>query len=73
LFLNVKVDRAVDKVINDEIKSSEGLSFLFKKGFDENVLSKILSVGVLGLKKNKEWFLRGGVLLRQMILWGRIF
>ena len=51
---NVKVDWAVDKVMNDEIKSSEGLGFLYKKGFTENVLSKILSVGVLGLKKDKK-------------------
>ena len=50
---NVKVDQAVDKVMNDEIKSSEGLGMLYKKGFAENVLSKILSVGVLGLKKDK--------------------
>jgi hypothetical protein len=50
---NVKVERAVDKVINDEIKSTEGLAMLYQKGFAENVLSKILSVGVMGLKKNK--------------------
>jgi len=50
---NVKVDRHVDKVINDEIKSVEGINHLYKTGFDEYVLSKILSVGVLGLKKNK--------------------
>jgi hypothetical protein len=50
---NVKVDRIVDKVMNDEIKSTESLSLLHKRGFAENVLSKILSVGVLGLKKNK--------------------
>ncbi len=50
---NVKVDRKVDKVINDEIKASEGMQYLFKNNFSEYVLSKILSVGVLGLKKNK--------------------
>ncbi len=51
---NVKVHQAVDKIINDEIKSGEGLGILYKKGFDENVLSKILSVGVMGLKKDKK-------------------
>ncbi len=51
---NVKVDRKVDKVINDEIKASEGIEFLYKNNFSEYVLSKILSVGVLGLKKNKK-------------------
>ena len=50
---NVKVDRKVDKVINDEIKASEGIEFLYKNNFNEYVLSKILSVGVLGMKKNK--------------------
>jgi DNA repair protein NreA len=51
---NVKVDRKVDKVINDEIKAGEGITFLYKNKFSEYVLSKILSVGVLGLKKDKK-------------------
>ncbi len=51
---NVKVNRQVDKVIDDEIKASEGIEYLYKKNFDEYVLNKILSVGVLGLKKNKK-------------------
>ena len=51
---NVKVDRKLDKVMNDEIKASEGMGYLFKNKFDEYVLSKILSVGVLGLKKNRK-------------------
>ena len=51
---NVKIDRKVDKVINDEIKSSEGINYLYKNNFSEYVLSKILSVGVLGLKKDKK-------------------
>jgi hypothetical protein len=50
---NVKVHRQVDRVMNDEIKSIEGMQILHKSGFSEYVLSKILSVGVLGLKKNK--------------------
>ncbi|MDO8528577.1 MAG: hypothetical protein Q7S06_01640 [Nanoarchaeota archaeon] len=50
---NVKVDRRVDKVINDEIKATEGMQYLFKNNFSEYTLAKILSVGVLGLKKNK--------------------
>jgi len=51
---NVKVHQKVDKVMNDEIKSSEGLQILYKNNFSEYTLSKILSVGVLGLKKNKK-------------------
>jgi DNA repair protein NreA len=51
---NVKIDKHVDRMINDEIKSTEGLNHLYKHGFTEYTLSKILSVGVLGLKKNKK-------------------
>ena len=51
---NVKIHRKVDKVINDEIKATEGIEYLYKNKFDEYTLSKILSVGVLGLKKDKK-------------------
>ena len=51
---NVKINPHVDRVINDEIKSAEGIETLYKKGFNEYTLNKILSVGVLGLKKNKK-------------------
>jgi hypothetical protein len=51
---NVKIDRKVDRVINDEIKASEGIEYLYKNNFNEYTLNKILSVGVLGLKKNKK-------------------
>jgi hypothetical protein len=50
---NVKVDLKVDRVINDEIKAGEGMEYLYKNNFSEYTLSKILSVGVLGLSKNK--------------------
>jgi hypothetical protein len=50
---NVKIHRQVDKVMNDEIKSVEGMEILYKNNFTEYTLSKILSVGVLGLRKNK--------------------
>jgi hypothetical protein len=51
---NVKVHRKVDKVMNDEIKSVKGIEILYKNNFNEYTLNKILSVGVLGLKKNKK-------------------
>jgi len=50
---NVKVNQKLDRMMNDEVKSSEALEYLYKNKFDEHTLSKILSVGVLGLKKNK--------------------
>ncbi len=52
---NVKVHKKVDRVMNDEIKSKEGIEYLYKNNFDEYALSKILSVGVLGLKKDKRF------------------
>ena len=51
---NLKVHRKLDKVMNDELKASEGIELLYKYDFDEYTLSKILSVGVLGLRKNKK-------------------
>jgi hypothetical protein len=51
---NVKIPRQIDKVMNDEIKAVESIGNLYKFGFSEYTLSKILSVGVLGLKKNKK-------------------
>jgi len=51
---NVKVPQKLDKVMNDEVKASEGISMLYRNNFDEYSLSKILSVGVLGMKKSKK-------------------
>lgn len=51
---NVKVNKKLDRVMNDEIKSVEAVEILYKNNFDEYSLSKILSVGVLGLKKDKK-------------------
>lgn len=50
---NVKIDRQVDKAMNDEIKANQAMTTLFDRNFTEYSLNKILSVGVLGLKKNK--------------------
>jgi len=50
---NVKIHKKVDKAMNDEVKAAEGIEMLYKNNFNEYTLSKILSVGVLGLKKNK--------------------
>ena len=51
---NVKVNKKLDRAMNDEIKSVEAVEMLYKNNFDEYTLSKILSVGVLGLKKDKK-------------------
>jgi len=52
---NVKIHKKVDKIMNDEIKAAEGMKLLYKNNFDEYTLSKILSVGVMGLKKDKRF------------------
>lgn len=51
---NVKIDQKLDKVVNDDLKTVEAVEFLYKNNFSEYTLSKILSVGVLGLKKDRK-------------------
>jgi hypothetical protein len=51
---NVKIHRKLDRVMNDELKASESIEILYKGNFSEYSLNKILSVGVLGLRKNKK-------------------
>jgi len=51
---NVKIDPKLDKVVNDDIKAVEAVEFLYQNNFSEYSLSKILSVGVLGLKKDRK-------------------
>lgn len=52
--MNVKINQKLDKMMNDEIKSNYGIKYLYKNNFDEYSLAKILSVGVLGMKKDKK-------------------
>ena len=54
LVSNTKIPSYVDKVYSDtDLKSVEGLKYLYSKGLDERSLSQILSIGVTGLKKNR--------------------
>ena len=51
---NTTVDRHVDKVVSDtDLKANEAIQYLYKQQVDEHNLSKILSIGVLGLKKGR--------------------
>ncbi len=51
---NPSVKTAVEKTVGDgDMKSVEGLYKLYNKGMDENFLSKILSIGLLGKQKNR--------------------
>ena len=48
---NPKISQKVDKVVDDtHLKAGDAVFYLYKSGFDENFLSKLLSVGTLGLK-----------------------
>lgn len=52
---NPKIDTKVDKVVNDyDLKANDALLYLYERGFDENFLTKLLSVGTLGLKSNRK-------------------
>ncbi len=52
---SAKIPGKVDKIVSDaDMKASEGLMYLYNHDFDENYLSKILSVGTLGIEKNRK-------------------
>ncbi|MFC1727947.1 hypothetical protein ACFLZ7_00600 [Nanoarchaeota archaeon] len=55
LTSNPKVHTKVDKVVSDtDLKSGKAMEYLYKNEFDENFLSRILSVGTLGVKKDRK-------------------
>ncbi len=52
---NVKVDTRVEKVVDDvDQKSAPAMTKLYRKGFDEHFLKKLLSVGNLGVKPQRK-------------------
>jgi DNA repair protein NreA len=52
---NPKIHQKVDKVSNEiYLKASESLNYLYKNNFDENFLTKLFSVGSVGLKKDRK-------------------
>lgn len=52
---NPKIPRAIDKVVSeDDFKAVDAMKYLYKKGFDEHYLTKLISVGNLGLKENRK-------------------
>ncbi|MFH1376271.1 MAG: hypothetical protein ABIH25_01415 [Candidatus Woesearchaeota archaeon] len=55
LTSNPKIETKVDKVVSDnDLKSVDALFSLYNKGVSENFLSKALSIGLFGLKKNRK-------------------
>lgn len=52
---NPKISSKVDKVYSQtDLKAVEAVRYLYKKGFDENFLTKILSVGTVGFKDRRK-------------------
>jgi DNA repair protein NreA len=51
---NPKISTKVDKVVSDtDLKSSEAMNYLYKNNINENTLSQLLSIGVLGLQHRR--------------------
>jgi hypothetical protein len=52
---NPKIHTKVEKVFNEtDRKASDSMNYLFEHGFDENFLSRILSIGTLGTKPQRK-------------------
>jgi DNA repair protein NreA len=52
---NPRVEKAVDKAVSDdELKAVDAMGEMTKKGIDEGVLRNLLSVGLLGIKKDRK-------------------
>ena len=55
LMENPKIDTRVQKVHYDtDLKANDALIYLYENNFDENFLSRILSVGNVGIGKNRK-------------------
>lgn len=55
LTSNPTISSKVEKVVSDtDLKTEGAFSYLAKKGFDEQQLTKLLSVGVLGVGKRRK-------------------
>ena len=52
---NPKIPMKVDKVVSDnDLKAADAVKYLYENEFDEHSLSKLLSIGVLGLRKGRK-------------------
>ncbi|MBN2459848.1 hypothetical protein JXB28_06195 [Candidatus Woesearchaeota archaeon] len=52
---NPKIPAAVDKAVDDiDLKASLALNQLYKKNIDEHYLTRLLSIGTLGMKKQRK-------------------
>jgi len=52
---NPKIPKVVDKVVSDiDFKAGKALNQLYKKNIDEHYLTRLLSIGTLGVKKQRK-------------------
>ncbi len=52
---NPRIHTKVNRVYSEkDLKAGEAMKYLFRKGFDENFLSRILSVGTIGVKPQRK-------------------
>jgi DNA repair protein NreA len=52
---NPKIPRQVEKVVDDiDLKAKNAILYLHEKKFNENFLTKLLSIGNIGLKKDRK-------------------
>lgn len=52
---NVAVPKAIDKVVSDiDLKAADAITALYTKGYDEHALTKLISVGNLGVKPQRK-------------------
>lgn len=55
LTSNPKITNAVERVYGDtDLKAVNAIGYLYKKNFDLNSITKLLSIGVFGIKKNRK-------------------
>ncbi|MBI2564720.1 hypothetical protein HYV79_01890 [Candidatus Woesearchaeota archaeon] len=52
---NPNISAKIEKVVYDtDLKAQEAINYLYKKNIEESALSRLLSVGILGIKKNRK-------------------
>jgi len=52
---NIKIENKIQKVYYDiDLKAIDAIEYLYKNNFDEYVLTQLLSIGVLGVKKDRK-------------------
>ncbi len=55
LTCNPKIPQAIDKTVSDtDLKANSAIEYLYKKSIDENTITKIMSLGLIGIEKNRK-------------------